>query len=144
TPASAWNSTSTAAPSSPAACKRSRPAISETTSARSPHNNEAMTPSEQRLPNFVVIGAAKSGTISLYHYLSQHPDLFMCPVNECNFFALETADWNKEYLGPVDRYWVDRHCVKTLEQYRKLFANARANQLIGESSPLYLFSDKAA
>jgi len=41
-----------------------------------------------RLPDFLVIGAAKAGTVSLYHYLGQHPQILMCPVNECNFFAL--------------------------------------------------------
>ncbi len=32
------------------------------------------------LPNFVVIGAPKSGTTSLFHYLRQHPQVFL-PVN---------------------------------------------------------------
>ncbi len=40
------------------------------------------------LPNFLVIGATRSGTTSLHHYLGQHPDVFICPVNETNFFAL--------------------------------------------------------
>jgi Sulfotransferase family len=95
------------------------------------------------LPDFLVIGAAKSGTISLYHYLAQHPDVFMCPVNESNFFALEKADWATEYLGPVDRFYVDQHCVKTIENYRNLFSEAKVGQRTGESSPLYLFSSTA-
>ena len=95
------------------------------------------------LPEFLVIGAAKSGTISLYHYLAQHPDVFMCPVNECNFFALEKADWASEYLGPVDRLYVDQHCVKTMESYQALFNDAKSGQAVGESSPLYLFSRTA-
>ncbi len=40
------------------------------------------------LPNFLVIGAGKSGTTSLYHYLRQHPQIFMSPTKEPNFFAL--------------------------------------------------------
>ena len=28
-------------------------------------------------PNFLIVGAAKSGTTSLYHYLKQNPDIFM-------------------------------------------------------------------
>ncbi len=96
-----------------------------------------------RLPDFLVIGAAKSGTISLYHYLGQHPEIFMCPVNECNFFALERADWTSQYRGPVDRYYLDRHCIKTLEAYRDLFSGAASGQVVGESSPLYLFSETA-
>jgi len=29
------------------------------------------------LPNFVVIGAMKAGTVSLRHYLGEHPDVFL-------------------------------------------------------------------
>jgi sulfotransferase family protein len=97
-----------------------------------------------KLPDFVVVGAAKSGTISLYHYLRQHPSIFMCPINECNFFALEHADWQAEYRSPVDRLYLHQHCTKTLESYRDLFKEAVSHQVIGESSPLYLFSEKAA
>ena len=97
-----------------------------------------------RLPDFLVIGAAKAGTVSLYHYLGQHPQILMCPVNECNFFALEAADWTKHFRGPVDRIYLDQHCVKTLEAYRLLFDKAGSHQIIGESSPLYLFSALAA
>ena len=37
------------------------------------------------LPNFVVIGAMRSGTTSLYKYLQEHPDVFM-PRKEIHFF----------------------------------------------------------
>jgi len=29
-----------------------------------------------KLPNFLIVGAAKSGTTSLHYYLKQHPDVF--------------------------------------------------------------------
>jgi len=41
------------------------------------------------LPNFLIIGAGKCGTTSLYHYLRQHPDVFMSAVKETNWFAYE-------------------------------------------------------
>jgi len=42
------------------------------------------------LPNFLIIGAAKSGTTSLYAYLQQHPQVFMSsPVKEPTFFGHE-------------------------------------------------------
>jgi hypothetical protein len=41
------------------------------------------------LPNFFVIGAGKSGTTSLYYYLEQHPEVYMSPIKEPNFFAFE-------------------------------------------------------
>ncbi|MEL6931203.1 MAG: sulfotransferase, partial [Cyanobacteria bacterium J06600_6] len=40
-------------------------------------------------PNFLILGVAKSGTTSLYHYLCQHPEIFMSRVKEPNFFACE-------------------------------------------------------
>ncbi|MEF2144004.1 MAG: sulfotransferase [Desulfovibrionaceae bacterium] len=38
-------------------------------------------------PNFLIIGAGKSGTTSLYHYLKAHPDVFMPEVKEPQFFS---------------------------------------------------------
>lgn len=90
------------------------------------------------LPDFLVIGAAKSGTTSLYNYLSQHPQVFMSPRNEVNFFALETMDLDAHFRGPVDRPTLDGHCVTTLPAYESLFAAAKPGQRVGECSPLYL------
>jgi hypothetical protein len=42
--------------------------------------------SPSKLPNFLVIGAMKSGTTSLYHYLRHHPQVFMPETKEVNFF----------------------------------------------------------
>jgi hypothetical protein len=41
------------------------------------------------LPNFLLIGAGKSGTTSLYYYLKQHPEVYMSPIKGPNFFAFE-------------------------------------------------------
>ena len=40
----------------------------------------------RRLPTFLVIGAMKAGTTSLYHYLRDHPQVFMPETKEVNFF----------------------------------------------------------
>jgi hypothetical protein len=45
-------------------------------------------------PNFIIIGAARSGTTSLYKYLESHPDVFMSEVKEINFFSNEKY-WRK-------------------------------------------------
>lgn len=45
------------------------------------------------LPNVVVIGAMKSGTTSLRHYLSAHPRIALAPGG-LNFF-IEERNWNK-------------------------------------------------
>lgn len=41
------------------------------------------------MPNFLIIGAAKAGTTSLYYYLDQHPEVFMSKTKEPRFFAVE-------------------------------------------------------
>ena len=38
------------------------------------------------LPNFFVIGAGRTGTTSLYHYLDQHPSLSKSAYDELGFF----------------------------------------------------------
>jgi len=40
-------------------------------------------------PNFFILGAAKSGTTSLYDYLGQHPDVFFSTPKEPIFFEAE-------------------------------------------------------
>jgi hypothetical protein len=41
------------------------------------------------LPTFVIIGAMKGGTSSLYHYLSAHPEICMSSIKETNYFIEE-------------------------------------------------------
>ena len=41
------------------------------------------------MPNFFIVGAQKAGTTSLYHYLNQHPQVYMSPVKEPFFFDHE-------------------------------------------------------
>jgi hypothetical protein len=48
----------------------------------------------RRLPNFLVIGAMKSGTSSLAAYLDAHPDVWMAPTKELHFFD-DPDNWAK-------------------------------------------------
>lgn len=93
------------------------------------------------MPNFLIIGAAKSGTTSLYHYLNQHPHVYMSPVKETNFFALEGEKAN--FRGPGADERINRWSVTDLEAYHKLFEGAAEERALGEASPLYLYSAKA-
>lgn len=72
-------------------------------------------------PNFVIIGAQKAATTSLWRYLGQHPRVFMSPIKETNFFVAE-MEW------PRGIGW-----------YESLFAPAagQAATAIGEASPNY-------
>ncbi|MFB6230718.1 MAG: sulfotransferase [Salinibacter sp.] len=94
------------------------------------------------MPNTFVIGAAKSGTTSLYDYLRQHPDVFMSPVKEPCYFAY--AENPPEMAGPGDE--ASNHesgVVYTLEDYRALFSGATTESVIGEASPVYLYDEDA-
>lgn len=87
------------------------------------------------LPDFVVIGAGKSGTTSLNEYLSQHPKIFMGD-KEPNFFAYELLD--PETLDdPTDREHYYQSVYK-LEDYLNLFKDAKEGQLKGEVSNTYI------
>jgi hypothetical protein len=48
------------------------------------------------LPNFLIIGAMKAGTTSLYHYLKAHPEVFMPGVKELDFFV-EDINWRRGF-----------------------------------------------
>lgn len=76
------------------------------------------------LPDFIIIGAAKCGTTSLYHYLRQHPAVFMCTPKE------------PEYFSGTDK-------IDTLSEYEALFEEADAGQTVGEASVCYLHSPQA-
>ncbi len=93
------------------------------------------------LPNFLIIGAAKAGTTSLYEYLKQHPQIWMSPVKETNFFALEDETLN--FRGPGDRDYINKFSITKIEDYLNLFQEVSNQVAIGEVSPLYLYSPKA-
>jgi hypothetical protein len=92
-----------------------------------------------RLPGFIVIGAARSGTTALYRFLRQHPGIFMCRNKEPNFFAFEGQPL--DYRGPGAEFV--NHSIASLEAYQALFADAPAGAALGEASPLYLYSAQA-
>ncbi len=89
-----------------------------------------------KTPSFIVIGAGRSGTTSLHHYLKQHPDIFMSTPKETNFFAYDGTQPPPSQANPRDAR--NLHPVRTWEEYRALFANASEAQAIGEASPRYL------
>ena len=93
------------------------------------------------LPNFLIIGAAKSGTSSLYHYLKQHPEIFMSPHKEPNFFAFEGE--NVCFSGPGDDIDTNAFSVTSLKDYCAFFKKVTNEVAVGEASPLYLYSPKA-
>lgn len=79
-----------------------------------------------RSPDFLICGAAKAGTTSLFHYLSQHPSIYTPFAKEPGYFsALRTY-------------------AQSPEKYASLFEQAGQNQKVGEASTAYLTSPDSA
>jgi hypothetical protein len=109
-------------------------------------------------PDFFIVGAAKSGTTALYHYLRQHPDIYMSPIKEPNFFStdiilenLRQSVKNRIKAENIDQFFKDgmkrvihRAYIRNKEQYLQLFSQAASGQVTGEASPSYLYSETAA
>src|ERR1044071_6899469 len=112
------------------------------------------------VPNFFVVGTGKAGTTSLYHYLRQHPQIYMSPVKEPCFFASEIR---AENLSPVYLRHIQRQSrkwrnnlqaekssgpanwiVSEWSDYLRLFQNAGNESAIGEATVSYLWSQTAA
>lgn len=92
------------------------------------------------MPNFLIIGAAKSGTTSLYHYLKQHPQIYMSPIKEPRFFAFDGM--KVDFCGPRDEN-LNRGTITEIEAYRALFQAVSNELAIGEASPIYIYNSRA-
>jgi hypothetical protein len=92
-----------------------------------------------RLPNFVVIGAPKCGTTSLYYYLRQHPDVYLPERKELHYFSYEHM--RQLVGGPGDAHIVSMIC-QTLDDYKSFYSDVHGEHAIGDISPSYFyFSD---
>jgi Sulfotransferase domain len=71
------------------------------------------------LPHFLIIGAQKGGTSTLYASLSTHPEIAGAGSKELHFF--------------------DRHYVDGIRSYRRQFPKLERGQITGEATPYYIF-----
>ena len=72
------------------------------------------------LPNFLIIGAMKAGTTTLYEDLNNVPGVYLPPEKEPNDLAY---DWVESQAG--------------LAAYSKKFSNAPMDSIVGEASTSY-------
>jgi glycosyltransferase involved in cell wall biosynthesis len=79
-------------------------------------------------PDFVIAGAPKCGTTSVYTTFSSHPRVFLPSMKEPHYFAFD---------------YPRRRQIETLNGYDRLFANAQDGQLRGDASVYYLSSKTA-
>jgi hypothetical protein len=89
---------------------------------------------KSKLPNFLIVGAAKCGTSSLHNYLNQHPDIFMPSYNKQGMKVKEPRFLIKDLVQHRLH-----NGVWNFEEYQSLFADARDAKAIGESTVLYLY-----
>ena len=71
-----------------------------------------------RLPDFLIVGTARSGSTALYRYLADHPSIHMAATKEVRFF--------------------NRHYDRGLDWYIQQFDGATADQKLGEATPGYM------
>ena len=98
----------------------------------------------ERFPNFLIIGANKGGTTSLYNYCNQHPEIHMSSIKEPMYFTSEyfrdakihkkrteeTAKFNKKSTKPP--------YISELADYYQLFEDGKHLKARGEASTAYL------
>jgi hypothetical protein len=83
------------------------------------------------MPNYLLIGAMRSGTTALNEFLGQHPDIYVSPYKEPNYFAF--AGTRAPELVEESPSITDR------DEYLELFAGATGERRIGEASHSYLY-----
>lgn len=77
------------------------------------------------LPNFLIAGAQKCGTTSMWSVLRGHAQVFMSDEKEINFFG----STKRHSLG--------------MEWYRQHFAGVKNETAVGEATPTYLYKSWA-
>lgn len=90
---------------------------------------------QQRMPNFIVIGAGKAGTKSIYEYLKQHPQIYMSKIKETKFFCCHGYSHDECLVG---RNIPLNISVRDIDEYYSLFDGVKNETAIGEVSPQYL------
>lgn len=109
------------------------------------------------IPNFFIIGVVKGGTTSLYHYLDQHPDIYLPPIKETNHFAASDIDerfFLKEYAldvkidlakyissGMEEQIHIAH--VNSTQDYQAIFSKVKGERAIGEVSNSYMICPSA-
>ena len=107
--------------------------------------------------NFYIVGAEKSGTTSLYHYLDKHPDVYMSPIKEPHYFCKDiryenfSKNYREEVYFDVKKYLKKmvlekKHIayIDNFEEYSQLFRERVKEKVVGEISTGYLYSEVAS
>jgi len=91
-----------------------------------------MVNSMEKWPNFLIVGASKSGTTSLYEYLRNTEGIYMSPIKEPRYFHTHPTQYTA------------RFGIREKSKYLKLFKGVTDEKAVGEASPSYLRDPKSA
>lgn len=89
-------------------------------------------------PNFYIVGAARSGTTSLYDALRKHPQVFLPEVKEPHYF---TYCPGLENIPSVSAH--QYVCCGNREMYQRIYRPGAGFAAIGDTSPSYLWDENA-
>ncbi len=85
------------------------------------------------MPNFIIIGAQKCGTTSLFDYMRRHPQIARAFEKEVRFFDLNYAkgqNWYRAHFPTVQRMYLEKYIM-------------RRNIITGEATPDYLWDPRS-
>ena len=92
----------------------------------------AITGPLRTLPDFIIIGAMKSGTTSLYNYICEHPCVLPAAYDEVGFFD--------------DNFHLGLNWYRSLFPTKKQIDNIRKKEgiaITGEDTPFYFWNKDA-
>ena len=90
---------------------------------------------KSNFPDFIIVGAAKSGTTALHKYLDKHPDVFLPVEKELYFWQVR-----KNPNQAIIRHFEGRRNIpQTLVDYLVHYDDAKPGQKKGEATPSYLY-----
>ena len=86
------------------------------------------------VPDFMIVGAAKCGTTTLFGILGSHPQIFIPTNKEPWFFSHVDEDIEKIVLGPQKDM-----IVNDVNEYLKLYDGRGPSEVCGDASTSYLY-----
>lgn len=87
------------------------------------------------IPDFLIVGAAKSGTSFLHSYLSKHPDIYMPEKRKELYFWHIATNTNRSIIDHAG----EGNIPTRLPEYLEYFKDADQGQITGEACPSYLY-----
>ncbi|MFO1154508.1 MAG: sulfotransferase [Rhodospirillales bacterium] len=109
-----------------------------------------------RVPNFFVVGAAKSATTTLHAILDRHSEVYCPPLKEPGFFADDDAPGmfdpfsgrppfdGASYVRGAMAHHEQVAYITDLDVYRQLYRRVGGEKIVGDFSTAYLCSVHAA